>query len=444
MKLTDTNFVWGVATSSYQIEGAIAEDGKGLSIWDTFCMQQGTILDGTSGKIGCDHYHRYQEDIQLIATLGVNAYRFSIAWSRIYPQGIGTLNTKGADFYKRLCDSLLERGLTPWATLYHWDLPEALQDQGGWTHPDCCKWFADYAVGIANALGGRVSNFILLNEPSVSCFEGHLIGTHAPGLKGKENYLKAAYQHSRAINLGYKALKALNPALNVGSSFTYFPVRPAQDQAAYAEASVMMDALWNRLHLDPILKDEYPGMLAADVEKYVGKTESTKTDLDFVGLQHYSPSYAYPTGSNDFAATFGPPPEGSPTTDMGWPIDADAFRECCVDFTDRYGDVPIYITENGCAMPDTMGTDGSVNDQRRINYFNDYLPALEKAIEQGVPVKGYFIWSFMDNFEWAFGLSKRFGIVFVDYKNNCQRTPKASYYWWKSRLAAHKDFKRTG
>lgn len=438
------NFVWGVATSSYQIEGAVTEGGRGLSIWDTFCMQDGTIQDGTSGKLGCDHYHRLDEDIQLISNLGVNAYRFSIAWPRIYPQGLHDKSRDGIDFYNRLVDGLLQKNIQPWITLYHWDLPQALQDQGGWTHPDCGQWFADYAVGIVSELKDRVSNIILLNEPSVSCFEGHLIGTHAPGFKGKSNFLKAAYQHSRAIHLGYHAVKALDSKLNVGSSFTYFPVRPADEKPEFFAAQDMMDSLWNRLHLDPILKGTYPDLLKDDIAAVIGKPEQVKTPLDFIGLQHYSPSYAYPTQGNDFGATFGPPPEGTPVTDMGWAIDPDAFREGCVDFMDRYGDVPVYITENGCAMPDQINSQGQVSDQRRIEYFESYLASLEDAMDQGVDVRGYFVWSFMDNFEWAFGLAKRFGIIFVDYKNNFKRTPKESYYWWQSKLSALKSVKKAG
>ena len=431
------NFVWGSATSSYQIEGAISEDGKGLNIWDIFCMQQGKIADNTSGKIACDHYHRIDEDVALIKNLGISAYRFSLSWARLLPEGDGAINQKGFDFYNKLIDSLLESGVTPWITFYHWDLPAALQDRGGWTNPDCHKWFSSYAETATGKFSDRVKNFFLLNEPSVSCFEGHLTGAHAPGLKTKESYIKAVHQHNMAVKHGYHAVKSVGNDLNVGSTFTYFPVRPAMENAPkYTHARDMMDCLWNRAYLDPLMKGQYPEMIANDVTEICGPVEDMKTPLDFVGLQHYCPSYAHPNNGNDYGCNFGPPPGNPDLTDMGWPIEAGAFSECLIEFKQKYGSIDLYITENGCAMPDKRDANGQVHDPRRIKYFEEYLQAMQDAMASGVDIKGYFIWSMFDNFEWAYGLEKRFGVVHVDYDNNLIRTPKDSYRWWQTYLAS--------
>ncbi len=433
------DFIWGTATSSYQIEGAINDDGKGLNIWDTFCMKEGNILDGTDGKIACDHYNRYEEDVQLIKNLGVSEYRFSLSWARLFPFGTGNKNQEGFDFYNKLINSLLENGVTPWITFYHWDLPATLQDEGGWTNPDCHKWFAEYAHKSTEVFSDRVKNYFLLNEPSVACFEGHLTGFNAPGLKSKTNYLKAVHQQNLAIKKGYEAVKSFGADLNVGSTFTYFPVRPAQNGDEFIKARNMMDCLWNRASLDPILLGKYPDLIIDDLSKIHPQIEPTKTPLDFVGLQHYCPSYAYPNTTNDYNCGFGPSTDNQEETDMGWPIDPKAFTECLIDFKQKYGDINIYISENGCAMPDVLENDGTVQDIRRIKYFENYLEAMKNAMDKGVIIKGYFIWSMFDNFEWAFGLSKRFGIVYLDYKNDLKRIPKASYVWWQKYLKALKE-----
>ena len=432
-------FLWGVATSSYQIEGAVKEGGRTPSIWDTFSHTPGVIADGTNGDIACDHYHKFKEDVDLIKDLNVDAYRFSISWSRVIPEGIGAINKDGIDFYNRLVDNLLEKGLQPWVTLYHWDLPQVLQDRGGWTNPDAHKWFKDYATTTASALSDRVKHFFLLNEPSVACFEGHVTGSNAPGIKNKEAHLKASHQQNLSIKHGYQALKSIDSNLQVGSAFTYFPVRPAKDEPAYHTACAMMDALWNRIYLDALLKGSYPEILAEDMAKYGNSSEDTKTQLDFVGLQHYSPSYAHPNDTNDYGASFGPAPGNSEVTDMGWAIDPAAFHECLVEFKKTYGDIPVYVSENGCAMADTLGEDGKVDDPRRVEYFKNYVAEVERAQRDGANIKGYFVWSLLDNFEWAFGLAKRFGIVYVDFKNGQKRIPKSSYYWWQDRLARSKN-----
>ncbi len=432
--MDNKNFIWGVATSSYQIEGAILEDGKGLNIWDTFCRGEKKIIDGTNGEIACDHYHRMEEDIILIKELGTTEYRFSISWARLFPFGSGEKNQKGFDFYNRLIDTLIENELTPWLTLYHWDLPQALQEKGGWTNADCNKWFADYASHAAQVFSDRVKNYLLLNEPSVACFEGHLTGFNAPGLKSKENFLRAIHQQNLAIKNGYHALKSVDLGSNVGSTFTYFPVRAMVEDAEHIRAKNMMDCLWNRAFLDPLLKGCYPDLIVKDLEQICDISENIRTPLDFVGLQHYCPSYAYPNETNDYHCGFGPGPDILDTTDMGWPIDADAFSECLIEFHENYGDIDVYVTENGCAMPDLISADQKVHDKRRINYFENYLRAMQHAVSKGANVKGYFIWSMLDNFEWAFGLSKRFGIVYIDYENELQRIPKDSYFWWQRYL----------
>ncbi len=436
-------FTWGVATSSFQIEGATKEDGRGPSIWDTYCKHPGAIADGSNADRACDHYHRYEEDISLIKNLGVDAYRFSVAWPRIFPEGTGRINQKGLDFYHRLVDSLLAKNLVPWMTLYHWDLPQALQDKGGWANRDSVSWFCDYAETVARSFQDKVGHFILLNEPSITTFVSLIEGLNAPGLQDVRKCHAAIHHQNLCVGRGFRTLKSVSSDFFVGSSYTIFPVRPFRDTPEGHQAREIMDTYWNTAFFDPLLKGQYPGLIARDMEEFIraGDMDAIKAPLDFVGLQHYSPSYAYPTQDNPAGAKFGPAPQEFPVTDMGWAIDPPALTECLLWVKNRYGDINLVITENGAAMADTLSAGGTIDDQKRIDYFAAYQDALRKAMDQGVKVTGYFIWSLLDNFEWAFGLKKRFGIVYIDYENKLTRIPKASYYWWQERLKAEKSRK---
>lgn len=425
------DFIWGTATSSFQIEGATREGGRSDSIWDTFCKVPGAVVNGETGDVACDHYHRYKDDIELLSKLGVDAYRFSCAWSRIIPTGTGAANQAGLDFYNRLIDELLAKGIEPWLTLYHWDLPQVLQDKGGWTNRDIVKWFEDYAVTVVNSVGDRVSKYMILNEPSVMAFQGHLEGSHAPGMKDRKAYAACAHHQNMVIGNTYSVLKAINPEWTVGSAYTHFPIRAITDTPENQKARVMMDAIWNRSFYDPLFKGTYPDVLAQDFAPFIkaGDIEIIRKPIDFIGIQHYCPSYAQSLPGTLLEAGFVAPPAGSKVTDMGWAVDPEGFHETLTEMKTMYGNPVVVITENGAAYADQKLADGSVDDQHRVQHYHDYLTQVHRAIQQGCDIRGYFAWSFMDNFEWAWGYDKRFGLVYVDYKN-LERTPKTSYNWY--------------
>ena len=431
------HFIWGTATAAYQIEGAAREDGRGPSIWDTFSHTPGKTKNGETGNIACDHYHRLDEDLDLIAALVPN-YRFSISWSRILPDGLGEINQKGVDFYNHLIDGLLARGVTPWVTMYHWELPQTLQDKGGWCNRDIVAWFEYYAETLFDLFGDRVRNWIILNEPSVHSWLGHGLGFHAPGLTEEASYLSAAHNMNRVIGQIYRLMKQKNPDLNVGSSYTLLPIRPEAYDTPPLNVAIM-DAFWNRNHFDPLVLGRYPDVMAEHFAPYItaGDMELCKTDLDFVGVQHYNAIEAKRDPERVFQTFFGAKNPNTPKTDYGWTIDPDGFYECLMDFTKRYGNsIRIMVTENGAAYFDTV-EDGRSHDPRRIAFLHDYMQAMHRAISEGANIKGYFVWSLFDNFEWADGYDYRFGLIHIDYTNAQRRTPKDSYFWYRDVISAN-------
>ncbi|TDW70321.1 GH1 family beta-glucosidase [Kribbella pratensis] len=440
-------FRWGVSTSAYQIEGAVAEGGRGPSTWDTFCTEPGKILNGDTGAVACDHYHRYAEDVALMRELGVDTYRFSFSWPRIQPSGRGPAVAAGLDFYDRLIDTLLGAGIQPAPTLYHWDTPQALEDGGGWLSRDITDRFAEYAGILGARFADRVPLWITINEPMVLTLMGYSLGAHAPGKELLFDALPVAHHQLLAHGRAVQALRAAG-ATQIGIASNHAPTWPASDSAEDKEAAALYDNLINWLFADPILLGEYPnGMGDAMPGPVADDLAVISTPLDFFGINHYAPvSVGAATGQADTAATDGvllPPGlpfeprtlTGYPTTDFGWPVVPDAFGEILRIFKERYGDrlPPIYITENGCAINDEP-VDGVVDDQRRISYLDGYLRSLRAAMDDGIDVRGYFQWSLMDNFEWAAGYSQRFGLVHVDFETQ-ERTPKASYHWMRELIA---------
>jgi beta-glucosidase len=459
-------FVWGTATAAFQVEGAVAADGRGASIWDTFTHQPGRIVDGTDADVACDHYHRYQADVDLMAELGLSSYRFSLAWPRIVPTGSGATNQAGLDFYSRLVDALLERGIEPLATLYHWDLPQPLQEAGGWTNRDTAARFADYAAVVGAALGDRVPTFTTLNEPWCAAFLGYSSGVHAPGGTDNASALTAVHHLNLAHGLGVAGLRStLPPSGRVSLTVNLAVVRPDTDSAADAEAARHVDGLSNRTFLDPVLRGRYPDDLLADLRHITdwafirdGDTEITSAPIDLLGVNYYSPTRVtaatpvlreqserrwvndpmsadapIPFPGSDLAFAV---PQAGPYTAMGWRIEPGSLTELLLRVHTDYPDLPLMITENGAAFADEPGPDGVVHDADRIDYLRGHLTAVHEAIAKGVDVRGYYCWSLMDNFEWAWGLSKRFGLVHVDFPTGT-RTMKDSARWYRDVVRAN-------
>ena len=412
-------FAWGAATAAYQIEGAWNADGRGESIWDVFCRVPGAIAKGDTGDVACDHYRRYREDVDLVAELGLVAYRFSISWPRVLPQGTGAVNAIGLDFYDRLVDELLARGVRPLATLYHWDLPQALQDRGGWPSPDASAWFGEYAQVVADRLGDRVPDWVTINEPGVVAWIGHLEGRHAPGVRDLGAAVAAGHSLLLAHAEAAAALRAATPGARVGIALDLRPVHPATGAPEDADAARLLDAHQNRWFLDPLFGRGYPpelvdrlGALAPPpLDGYDGR-------LDFLGANYYTRHRARRADGAIGAEMV--PPRGVPTTDMGWEVHPDGLRELLVRLHEDYGPVPLLVTENGASFRD---------DTLRLDYLARHLDAAAAAIEAGVPLEGYFVWSLLDNFEWAEGYAKRFGIVEVDYATQ-RRTVRESGRWY--------------
>ncbi|MCW2247112.1 beta-glucosidase [Azospirillum fermentarium] len=425
-------FVWGVSTSAYQVEGAVTADGRGPSVWDTFSHTPGRIVTGENGDVACDHYHRYLEDVGLMAGMGLNAYRFSIAWPRVMPTGTGAVNAKGLDFYDRLTDALLARGIEPWACLYHWDLPQALQDRGGWTNRDSAGWFTDYALAVAGRLGDRVKRWAMLNEPSVVAIFGHGTGDHAPGLRGTANYFAAIHNQNRAQGQALAALRQTGRTdWSLGTVLTVQPIKAAGGLEANRPAAVLWDAVWNRSCTDPLFLGRYPEPLEADFAPLTkaGDMETIRQPVDFLGLNYYSRLYQRLTTDGLFGTGFDGPPEGTRRTGMGWPVEPDGLLEQLLELRDRYGNPPVYVTENGADYYDWVGPEGKVEDGERIAFLRAHLAAAHQAIAQGANLKGFFAWTLLDNFEWAEGYARHFGLVAVD-RETLARRPKASYYWY--------------
>jgi beta-glucosidase len=433
-----SSFTWGVSTSAYQIEGAVHEDGRGPSIWDIYSRLPGKIAGGDTGDIACDHYHRYREDVALMQKLGIGAYRFSVAWPRVMPEGRrGAVNEAGLAFYDRLIDALIAAGIEPWLCLYHWDLPQALQDDGGWTNRDCAQWFADYANVIGRRYGDRVKRFATFNEPSVFTLFGYCLGGQAPGIVDRAMLLRAIHH----VNLGHGAaierLRAAVAGASLGAVHNCQPCRPATDKPEDQAAADMLDAYWNGAFPDPQLRGIYPPLLAEAMAPYVksGDLAQICWPVDWFGLNHYSPHYVVASDRNPIGLWFGSAPADVPRSSMGWPVEPDAFREILATMHKRYG-LPIYVTENGTAHADKPQPDGEVPDEPRISYLKAYTDAMFDAIAAGVDVRGYFVWSLLDNFEWGSGYSQRFGLVYMDYPT-LRRLPKASFHWFADVIKAH-------
>jgi beta-glucosidase len=436
-------FVWGAATAAYQIEGAVAEDGRGPSIWDTFSHTPGRVVSGETGDVACDHYHRFSEDLDLLARAGLSAYRFSVAWPRVQPTGAGPVEPRGLDFYRRLCDGLRERGIAPYVTLYHWDLPQALEDKGGWRSRDTALRFAEYAGHVADALGGHRPHWITLNEPYCSAITGYAEGRHAPGAREGHGALAAAHHLLLGHGLAVAELRARGDA-PVGITLNLSPAVPATDSEADRAAARRQDLLVNRLFTEPVLGHRYPAD-AAEVWGHLtdfsfrqdGDLEVIGAPLDFLGVNYYYQAHvavaAADTGPGATAFDIGVvpvKPAGAARTMLDWPIEPEGLHATLTGLANRFADLPpVYITENGCACPDDAG----VADDARISFIRDHLDAARRAMADGVDLRGYFYWSLVDNFEWARGYAPRFGLVHVDYDTQV-RTPKASYHWLRSAL----------
>jgi beta-glucosidase len=431
-------FKWGVSTAAYQIEGAAAEDGRGPSIWDLFGKQKGRIANGDTGDVACDHYHRYREDVALMRQLGAQVYRFSVAWPRVLPQGRGRANPLGLDFYDRLIDELLRNDIAPWLCLYHWDLPQALDDLGGWQNRDIAFWFADYAALIARRFSDRVQHFATFNEPNVTTLFGYGMGWNAPGIANRRSFLQAAHHVNLAHGEAVSTLRALAPTAQLGCIYNRQICLPISDTAADAAAAGILDACWNRLYADPQCLAEYPPELADGVQEFIqaGDIARISQPIDWFGLNHYSPIYAR-ADSSPLGFAWASPPGDGPVTGVGWRIQPEAFRDELILTHKRYK-LPVYVTESGYGANEQLDANGAVDDTGRIDYLHAYTKAMEEAAAAGVDVRGYYLWSLLDNFEWGSGYASRFGIVFVDYATQ-KRVPKSSFHWFAKLISANRD-----
>ena len=428
-------FVWGVATSSFQIEGAPAEDGKGQSIWDDFCRTQHAIADASNGNVACDHYHRLIEDLDLIASLGVDAYRFSVSWPRVRPGGSGSWNAKGLCFYDRLIDGLIERGIKPYLTLNHWDLPAELQTKGGWAHRDTVHRFVEYAVGVARRVGDRVVSITTHNEPWVMSMLGHETGVFAPGIKDRATAMQVSHHLLLSHGLALQAMRAQACKAQLGIVLNVSPIQPATDSDADMAKAQLEDGRLVRWYMDPLFKSAYPqdvlNFLGADAPHIEsGDLAAIGTRMDFLGINYYSRSVV--SAVEDVKVH----DSGYGVTDMGWEIYPRGLTEVLLRLQRDYAVPPLYVTENGGAFKDRL-VDGVVNDAERTDYIARHIDAVGDAIRQGVRMHGYMVWSLLDNFEWASGYEKRFGIVHVDYETQ-RRTPKASALWYRDFLRRQK------
>jgi beta-glucosidase len=430
-------FVWGAAASAYQTEGAVDADGRGESIWDRFCAEPGRIKDGTNGRVACDFYGRHREDIELMRSLGLDAFRFSVAWPRVVPDGRGRVNAAGLDFYDRLVDDLLAAGITPYVNLFHWDLPQPLQDAGGWPARSTAELFAQYAAAVGARLGDRVRHWITHNEPACASWLGYGTGVHAPGHRSVEEALAAAHHLLLSHGWAVGELRRCSPHAEIGIVVDSWPAYPWTDSPEDRAAARLADGMTNRWFFDALFRGEYP----ADLLEHFGDAVPTveagdlsviSTPLDFVGANNYSRHFvrANPSG--------GPPvdvraPAGELTA-MGWEVYPAGIREVLTRLHRDYGVERLYVAENGAAFADVRTHDGAIHDVDRIRYLDAYLSEVAAAMADGVPVRGYFVWSLLDNFEWAEGYSKRFGLVFVDYPT-LERIPKDSFYWYRDAIA---------
>ncbi len=433
------NFKWGAATASYQIEGAYAEDGKGESIWDNFSHKRGNILNGDTGKIACDHYHRFTEDIELIDKIGLDTYRFSISWPRILPRGKGQVNQKGIDFYKRLCNSLLEKGIEPAVTLYHWDLPQALQEKGGWANRDTAKYFNEYAEIVFSELGDLVKTWITHNEPWVVAFVGNIYGEHAPGNKDYKKGIQVLHNLLLSHGMAVRTFQDMNLAGEIGITLNLGDIQPATEKPTDKEAASLQDQLLNRITLEPLFKGNYPEQLfeiytsefgPIDIES--GDLELINNPIDFLGINYYTRNIIKNDPQANGLGISEVKPADKEYTEMNWEVYPEGLYNVLKRVNADYTDLPLYVTENGAAFNDEISNDGKVHDERRISYLQGHFQAAHQAIEAGIPLQRYYVWSLMDNFEWSYGYTKRFGLIFIDYQNKQERILKDSAYWYQS------------
>jgi beta-glucosidase len=441
--LTETgfppDFIWGAATAAYQIEGAVHEDGRGETIWDRFTHTPGKITAGQTGDVACDHYHLWQEDLLLLQRLNLNAYRFSIAWSRILPGGRGKLNEAGLDFYERLVDKLLANGIAPFVTLYHWDLPQHLEDRGGWRNRDTAGFFSDYVQILSRRLGDRVGHWITLNEPHIAVFEGHVLGRMAPGLQNRSLIAPVAHHLLLAHGLATLAIRAEMPGSQIGISLDLAKIEARSDRQADVDAAQFLDGLNHRWYLDALYRGAYPEdvMARLDIPGDLIRSDDLATisaPLDFLGVNYYSRTIVGSGRRGAFLPATFPPPSGEQPTDMGWEVYPLGLYDVLVRLSREYSVSRLYITENGAPYPDRLDEDGFVHDPDRIRYLSRHFQEARRALLAGVPLYGYFIWSLLDNFEWAHGYRPRFGLVYVDYATQ-RRTIKDSGYF-AGRIAA--------
>ncbi|MFI6159025.1 GH1 family beta-glucosidase [Micromonospora haikouensis] len=431
-----TGFSWGAATSAYQVEGATKEDGRGESVWDTFSRTPGRTRNGDTGDIAADHYHRYADDLDLMRDLGLGSYRFSISWPRIQPDGTGTPNQRGLDFYRRLVDGLHERGISPMATLFHWDLPQTLQDAGGWENRDTAYRFAEYAEVLFRGLGDRVPVWLTINEPKTVVQNGYLHGHHAPGFQDPQAAYLVAHHLQLAHGLAVETLRATDSTARIGPALNLHPCYPADDSAEAASASHLYDGYENRLYLDSILKGSYPADVLADLGPGSrmargirdGDLKTISAPIDLLAVQYYTPYYV--TGTGGTVTRW-------PTSQADWQqIYPDGMYDILTRVTRDYGPVPLTVTENGLPQADTLSPDGTVDDAGRVSFLRDHMAAAHRAVTDGVPLESYHVWSLLDNFEWAEGYDQRWGLVYVDYPTQ-RRVPKRSALWYREVIRAN-------
>lgn len=445
------DFAWGVATAAYQIEGAVNEGGRGQSIWDTFSHQPGTTIHGDTGDIACDHYHRWEADLDLMAELGIPAYRLSLSWSRLQPAGAGPLNPEGVRFYRNLLAGCIARGITPYVTLYHWDLPQALQDDGGWPARHTAYRFGDYAGLVAEALGDLAEHWITINEPMCAAFLGHSWGMQAPGIKDDSLAVPAAHHLLLAHGLALAAFRTRRPEAKVGITNIIGNLNPATNSEADREATEYWDAVSNRIFLDPVYRGRYADATVAAYGRYgltatgegaaaghlvqPGDLDIISAPGDFAGINHYT-NMLVSAGPGDGGAPNWTHVQPAPSS-FGWSDTPDALKAVLKRVAAEYTSLPLHVTENGISLHDYVDPNGEVRDTERSEYLRGYISAVGEAIADGVDVRGYFAWSFMDNFEWAEGYDKRFGLVYVDYGTQA-RIPKQSAYWYRDTIAARR------
>ncbi|MFP6641477.1 MAG: GH1 family beta-glucosidase [Myxococcota bacterium] len=440
-------FEWGTATASYQIEGAWREDGKGESIWDRFAHTPGRVKNGDTGDTACDSFHRYEEDVALMREMNLTSYRFSIAWPRIQPEGRGPGNTKGLDYYRRLTDSLLRSGIRPFPTLYHWDLPQALEDAGGWPHRDTAGRFTDYAEIVIDALGDRISNWMIFNEPAVFTALGYLVGNHAPGRQSLDDLLRAGHTVNLAQGQAFAAMKAAQPEARVGTALSMSPCEPAGDSEADQEAAERWHGINNVWFLDPARHGRYPdvfpdGLPEEKMGVQEGDMDRVRAPFDFIGINLYTRTRIAAQERSPLGIGATPVgiegEEAGPKTDFGWEVWPNALYDMLMRITRDYGTPVLEVTENGCAYGDAPSDRGVVNDTRRIDFYRGYIEAVHRAIQDGADVRGYHAWSLLDNFEWAEGYGQRFGLTWVDFETG-ERTLKESGRWY-GQVAAENGF----